>query len=198
MPKNFSAKTPAGIAQIALAVLLVANLVAAYFVIWPLGGSAADLEQQMIALRAQVLQRTNLLKLSRVNVDKIERGKAEGDKFMQSYFLTERSMSSTIVDELNRAAKESKITPKEHAVSMEDIEGSDTLKMMAINGNYQGTYADLIEFINRIDRSDRLLIIESLNATPQQGKELLNISVKMETFVREDPPLRPREEVTGQ
>ena len=121
-----------------------------------------------------------------VDVGQIERGRTQGDQFLGTYFLTARTASSAIVDELNKAAKESKITPKEHSIQLEDIEGSDNLRMMTVNGTYQGTYADLIEFINRIDRSSRLLIIESLAASPQQGKGTLNVVVKMDTFVRDD------------
>jgi Tfp pilus assembly protein PilO len=187
MRKNFSVtKTPAGFARVALYILLGANLIAAYFLLRPLGGSPQELEAQAADLQAQVAQKSALLKLSRANVRKVELGRTEGDRFMQNYFLSERTASSTLIDELSRAAKEAKITPKEHSVQTEDIEGSDTLKMMTINGNYEGTYADLLQFVNRVDRSNRLLIIESLNATPQQAKGMLNVNLKMDTFVRED------------
>jgi hypothetical protein len=70
---------------------------------------------------------------------------------------------------------------------VEPIEGSDDLAMMIITGNYEGTYADLMEFINRLDRSSRLLIIESLNATPQQGGAgVLTVNMKLDAFVRHD------------
>ena len=49
------------------------------------------------------------------------------------------------------------------------VDGSDTLDMMQISANFEGLYPDLIRFINLFDKSDRLLIIESLNATPQQS-----------------------------
>jgi Tfp pilus assembly protein PilO len=189
MPRNFNLQLPkdkVGLAKGAAGVLVLANLVAGYFLLYPPGGSPAELEQQIQTLRAQVLQRTLLLKQTRTNVQKIERGRGEGDQFMKNYFLTPRTASSTLVDELNRAAKEAKITPKEHSIQTEEIEGSDNLKMMTINGNYEGTYADLIQFVNRLDRSQRLMIIESLNATPQQGKGLLNINVKVDTFVRDE------------
>jgi len=189
MLKNFNLqipKDPAGIAKAALVALLLCNLVAGYFVLFPPGGSPKELDEQVTNLRAQVLQRTVQLKLMRAHAEKIQRGRGEGDQFLNTYFLTARTSSSSIVDELSRSAKEAKITPKEHSIQSEDIEGSDTLKMLTINGNYEGTYADLIEFINRIDRSSRLLIIESMNASPQQGKGRLNINVKMNTFVRTD------------
>jgi Tfp pilus assembly protein PilO len=57
---------------------------------------------------------------------------------------------------------------------------------MTITANYEGSYANLMRFIHEIDRSPRLLIIEALNAAPQQGSGILNISMKIDTFVRED------------
>ena len=58
--------------------------------------------------------------------------------------------------------------------------------MMSISANYEGTYANLMRFVHEIDRSPRLLIIEALNAAPQQTGGTLNISMKIDTFVRED------------
>ena len=58
--------------------------------------------------------------------------------------------------------------------------------MMSISANYEGTYANLMRFVHEIDRSPRLLIIEALNAAPQQSGGTLNISMKIDTFVRDD------------
>ena len=66
------------------------------------------------------------------------------------------------------------------------MEGSDTVEMMQIAANYEGGYQDLIQFVNLLDKSDRLLVVESLNATPQQGGAKLNVMLKLDTFVTED------------
>ncbi len=58
--------------------------------------------------------------------------------------------------------------------------------MMSISANYEGTYANLMRFVHELDRSPRLLIIEGLNAAPEQSGGNLNISMKIDTFVRED------------
>lgn len=162
-------RTAVGVARMLIGLLLVLNLIAAFFVWRPIGGSPAELEQQMVELRAQVLQRRVVMERTRQNVAKVQTGRSEGDTFMQTYFLGERTAYSNILGELVRAAQDSKIKPKEHSFNAEPIEGSDNLEMMSITGTYEGTYADLMAFINRLDRSSGLLIIESLNATPQQG-----------------------------
>jgi Tfp pilus assembly protein PilO len=106
--------------------------------------------------------------------------------FLDKYFLPRRAAYSTIVFELNEAAVKAKIRPKESAYSTEPIEGSDSLTMMQISANFEGSYPDLIQFVNLIDKSQRLLIIEGLTATPQQGSGLLNVNLKLDAFVRED------------
>jgi hypothetical protein len=44
-----------------------------------------------------------------------------------------------------------------------------------------------VRFVNLLDKSNRLLVVEGLNATPQQGgAKLLNVMLKLDTFVTED------------
>jgi Tfp pilus assembly protein PilO len=113
-------------------------------------------------------------------------GRGEGDKFMSKYFLPRRTAYSTILTELNDMASQAKVTPRESTSAIEPVEGSDTLQMMQITANFEGDYGSLIRFVNLIDKSNRLLIMESLNATPQQGATKLNVMMRLDMYVRED------------
>jgi hypothetical protein len=177
---------PRAVIRLGLGVLVAANLVAAYFVVRPIGGSAQDLSQQALEMHSQIRQQQGVLDRTRVLVSKIESGRGEGDHFMSSYFLPRRPAYSTIVAELNNLASQAKITPRDSAWALEPVEGSDTLDMLQISANFEGLYPDLIHFINLLDKSNRLLIIESLNATPQQTGGRLNVMLKLDTFVQED------------
>ena len=192
MPRNFSFRLPAGasrdprfLARVVIGVLLVANLFAAYAVFQPLGGSAEELDEQVSAMRLQIQQRQASLQRMRALVAKIEQARQSGDEFLGTYFMDRQTMSSTIVQELSSAAKEAGMRPKEHAFAFDPVEGSDTLSMMTVTGNYEGTYGDLLQFVNRLDKSRRFLILDTLTATPQQGGAALNVNVKLNTFVRE-------------
>ncbi|MDP9114082.1 MAG: type 4a pilus biogenesis protein PilO [Acidobacteriota bacterium] len=187
MAKNFSGA--AGSMRwwrVALLVFLIADLAAAWILLYPPGGSADELEQQLTALQAQTTAKRVLLTSTRQHVAAVEQGRTEGEQFLNQYFLARRTAYSTLLSELVAAADEAKIKPKEHAYSTEPIEGSDDLSMMSISANYEGTYANLMRFVHEIDRSPRLLIIEGLNAAPQATGGTLNISMKIDTFVRED------------
>jgi hypothetical protein len=189
MPKSFSAwpaSNPRTLIRVGLGVLAAANLVALYFVIRPIGGSAQELAQQSLDMRSAIRQQQGVLERTRLLAGKIQSGRGEGDQFMGNYFLPRRSAYSTIIAELNDLAGQSKITPRDSALALEAVDGSDTLDMMQISANFEGLYPDVIRFINLIDKSDRLLIVESLNATPQQSGGRLNVMLKLDTFVRED------------
>ncbi len=191
MPRNSSwnvwpPNSAGAVMRLGLGLLVAANLVAAYFVLRPLGGSPDELRQQATEMRAQIRQQQGALDRMRLLASKIEAGRGEGDNFMSKYFLPRRTAFSVILAELDQVAKETKLTPKESAYAFESVEGSDTLQMMQITSGYEGSYADLIKFVNMIDKSGRLLIMESLNATPQQGGKRLNVMLKLDTFVIED------------
>jgi type IV pilus assembly PilO-like protein len=187
MAKNSKRQGPGAMRQwrIGLGALAALNLIAAALVLFPPGGSAEDLGRQLATLQSQVESRQTLLERTREHAAAVEKGRSEGDEFLGNYFLERRTAYSTLLSELVEAANQSKIKPREHAYSTEPIEGSDSLSMMTITANYEGTYSDLMHFVHEIDRSPRLLIVESLNAAPQQGSNVLSVNMKLETFVRE-------------
>jgi hypothetical protein len=177
---------PRALLRLVVGLLIAANAVAAYFVVRPLGGSPEELRQQAADMRVQIVQKRRIVTRTRDLVSKIEAGRAEGDHFLGHYFLPRRSAYSMIVADLNDLAGQAKVAPKESAFSIEPVDGSDSLVMMQVSANFEATYQDLIHFVNLLDKSDRLLVVESLNATPQQGGAKLNVMLKLDTFVMED------------
>ena len=189
MPRNFNIwppNNPRALIRLGLGALAVANLVALYFVIRPPGGSTQELAQQALEMHSAIRQQQGVLDRTRLLASKIESGRGEGDQFMGNYFLPRRTAYSTIMAELNDLAGQSKITPRDSAYALDAVDGSDTLDMMQISANLEGLYPDVIRFINLLDKSDRLLIIEGLNATPQQSGGRVNVALKLDTFVKED------------
>ncbi len=190
MLRSFSGQGPGSRTQLVLrvsvGVLLVLNLVAAGLLLYPPGGSADDLERQLADLQGQAKAKREALEKTRQHVAAVDLGRSEGEKFLGSYFLPSRARSEQLLSQLGQAAAGSKIKEKDRSIAFEPIDGSDTLSMMSITANYEGEYSDLLHFVHEIDRSPSLMIIESLNAAPQTGSKLLSISMKLDTFVRED------------
>ena len=195
MPRNSKTQAPgakgqrrdvARVFRIVLGVLLGLNLLAAGLVLFPPGGSADDLERELAALQSQVMQKRALVERTRVNVAAIEKAREEGNRFLEQYFLGRRGADSALLSELTEAASKAQIKERDRAQTTEPIEGSDSLSMMTITANYEGAYRNLLNFINELDRSDRLLILESMSAAPQQGSNTLTVSLKINAFIRDD------------
>jgi len=180
----------AQIARIVLGVLVVLNLTVAGLVLYPPWGSAESLEQDLVQLQAQVRQSKMRLEESRRNVAAVEKGRGAADEFLNKYFVTRRTIPSTMLTELDQIAQRTGIKDRGNSFSLDLIDGSETLGMVTITANFEGTYRNLFNFVQEIDKSSSLLIIESLNAAPQQGSNILTVSIKMQAFVREDEPLQ--------
>lgn len=171
--------------KIVLGVLAVANLAAFFLLVKPVGGSASDLEAQLANLQSQIKRQQLSLRGSRDLVGKMEGARGEHDMFMQNYFMDRRTMSSTILTEIKDSAAASGLLAKEHSFAFEPVEGTENLGMMTITANYEGTYANLMKFVNLIDRSKRFLIIDNIQAAPQQQGGKLVSRFKINAFVRE-------------
>jgi type IV pilus assembly protein PilO len=182
--------------RILIGVLLAGNLVAAVFAFKPFGGSAADLREDEMRLSAQLRQAQANLEKSKQHVAKIDIARAQGDKFLARYIMDKREASAVTVEELNKAASEAGIRALPENASYEAIEGSDTLQMMAILAEFQGTYAGLTKLMNLLEKSNRFLIIDymNLNAPQEQNNrpnvaaaaQQVNVSVRLLTFVRDE------------
>ena len=182
---NLSLQDPASIARLAVAVLVLLNLVAVYFVLRPPGGSPDELSEAARVTASQLHQKRIALDRTRVLMTKIRDGREKGDAFLTTYFLPAGKAYSTVYAELVDLAKNAQMTPRESSYSMEPVEGSDTLSMMTVTQALEGKYSDLIRFVNALDKSDRLLIVESLTASPQ-ASGALNVLLRLQTYVRED------------
>ena len=185
--ENIAWREPRIIMRVVLFALVLANLVAFYFVMVPLGGSPEELNARVSSLQQQVsVQRKSMERVGGMST-KMTAARREAEQFEARSFTERRVVYSTLVGEIAKAAQESGIRVKEHALANEDVEGTENLGMITVNANYEGTYGDLIQFVNRVDRSPRFVIIESMSAAPQQGTNLLNVAMKMNIFVRQTP-----------
>ncbi len=178
---------------ITLAALILFDLIFYLFAIGPL--SESDREKVAMAgqLQRQMTERAAQVERLMATVSKVEKARTEGDNLLGSITMPRQTAFSAIVSELDQAGKLAGIELKERGYNVEAIEGSDTLSMMTVTIGLEANYENLVQFLNQLDRSPRFLIVESLGAAPQQSGQQataqqgarLNISVKLDAFVRE-------------
>lgn len=153
MRRSFKIRDSRTIVRGVLGALAAANLVAAGLVLFPPGGSAEQLERERVTLEAQLRTQQSRLEITRQHASAVEKGRTQGDDFLKKYFLENRTAFSTLLTELESAAKSTKLKPRENAYALQPVEGSDTLSMMSVTAAYEGTYQDLMHFVYELDRS---------------------------------------------
>lgn len=174
--------------RIALGSLLLLNIIALVLAFFPPGGSPESLESDLAAARRVLAARQQTAAALKKNAAKVALARTETEKFMSMRFLDRRTAYSTLEIALADAAKAAGIQPKDRSYGYEPVEGSDTLAVATINANFEGTYADLIEAVHAIDKSQRLVILDSLQAQPVQGGPgMLSINMKLFAFLRQTP-----------
>jgi type IV pilus assembly protein PilO len=199
MPRNSKIALPRGLSsarasfsdpkfvvRLCLGVLLAANLVAAAFAFHLFDPSPEVLRQELASAIAQRTAAQARLVRSRSLAANTDRGKNEGEQFLNTYMATRKFAYSTIIKELLAAAKEAGIDKAGDQISLNPIPGSDDLDMMSITMTLEPKYGQLVRFINLLDRSPRFLIIESLTVAPRSKSDILTVNVKLDTFVKDD------------
>jgi len=178
--------SPEVLVRAALGVLLVGNLVAAGFAFHWWGDSPQSLESKIESTRQQIIVARGGLTRAKGMSAKIALAREQGGSFLGSYMTPRKSTYSTILGELNHMAETAGVKPKDATINAERIEGSSSLSQLTITAGYEADYQSLLKFVNLLDRSERFLIIESLSAAPQSGTGKLIVSIKLDTFVRDD------------
>jgi type IV pilus assembly protein PilO len=180
-------KEPRVMVRLVLGLLLIANLVAAGFAFNIFGPSPEGLNQSLVSAEAQLQSDQGRLTRTRVLASKIGKGKTEGDTFLANYFTSRRYTYSTVLSEIREIATTAGMKTQEGTLASPDpIEGTDELSMVTISINFEGTFPQLVKFVNLLDRSPRFLIIESMQAAPQPKGDILNTNFKLHVFVKDD------------
>jgi hypothetical protein len=178
--------TTAQIARIALGVLLAINLVGVGLVLYPPGGSAESLDAERESLRQRLTAAKAELELSKKRAEAVKQGQGASDEFVNRYFVPRRAIPSTLLRELGQIAQKAGVKDRGTSYSGELIEGSDVLGLQNIAASFEGNYRNLLNFVREVDRSDSLLIIESLNAIPVSEGKALQVQMKLQGFSKED------------
>ncbi len=194
MPRNFDwfLASPYGTRgarfwlQLTGAGLALLNGVALFFYLAPPGGSRRQLAEESLQIRNQIAAtRGKALKLRSVAA-KVQLGSTESLDFESKYFLRKRVAYADVIAEIQRMAETSGLQERDAVFTEDPIEGSSDLSILNSTANYEGTYASLIRFLNEVDHSPMLMILENLQAAPQQKSGQIATSIRFQAIVRDD------------
>ncbi len=121
----------------------------------------------------------------RSSVGKVAAAQEEGGPLLEELTFERQRTFSELLTELGDAAEAAGVEIRETDYAAEEISGNESLGMVSVTANFRGRYENLVQLLNRLDRSTDFLIVESLGARPRQDTGDLQISMRIDTFVRE-------------
>ena len=173
--------------QIAGLVLALFNGIALYFYLDPPGGSRTELTAEGEQVRTEIVStRSMAVKLKNV-AEKVQVGGTESSDFETRYFLPKRAAYAAVIAEIQRMAQGSGLKERDAVFSEEPIEGTADLTLLTSTANYEGSYDNLMRFLYEVDQSQMLLMLDNLQAAPQQRGGQISTSIRFQTIVLETP-----------
>ena len=176
--------------QSAVGALALLNLVALYFYIAPPGGTRAELTAQSQHLRTQVAAaRGQTNKLKRVST-RVQLGGEQSVNFESQYVFPKRQAYEAVIAEIQRMAQGANLNQREGTWSEEAIEGTPDLTVLTNTTNFEGSYPSLMKFLYEVDRSSKLLMLDTLTATPQKAGQV-TAQMKFQAIIRDIEAAQP-------
>ncbi len=172
--------------QATAGVLGVLNAIALFLYLYAPGGSQKELAQEGVQVQRQIAEtRSKAVRLKTIAA-KVELGNTEATEFQRVYFLPKRAAYEKVIAEIQRMAQAAGLQEREAVYNAEPIEGTDDLSVLNTTAAFEGSYDSLMRFLHEEDRSPMLLILDALQAAPQQRGGQISAQIRFQTIVQED------------
>lgn len=172
----------------ALVVLLLADAALLYQK-WRSGGDGSRaMQEQRDELRAQEKLLGADVRRVRAIRDRLPEVRQQCDEFFAQQFLQAKGGYSIVVADLSNIAEKAgleatSVTFKERALDKRDV------TEVAISAAVEGSYSNLVKFINGIERSENFYLLDSLSLTSAAGGEI-KLTLALRTYFRAAPESR--------
>lgn len=187
MGSSYSAKTRGRKRRVVAVLIALAIFDAAFWLlaVGPAATRTEDREAAVAALEAQVQQKRDSVAALRESSQRLTAARTEGDELLAELTFDRERTFSELLTELGDAATAAGVEMRETDYAAEPIDGNESYGMVSVTANFRGRYENLVRLLNRLDRSSDFLIVESLGARPREDTGDLQISMRIDTFVRE-------------
>lgn len=165
--------------------LVILNLATMFLFFFPPGGSRSDLNEELLQTRNEIQvrgrQSVRLQSVSR----RIVAGSLQGADFKSRCILPKRVAYGQVIEEIQRMSKAASLEERDGVFSEEPIEGTVDLSLLNMTANYQGSYDNLMAFLSEADHSPMLLMLDNLQASPQQKGDQIDVSIRFQAVIRD-------------
>jgi Tfp pilus assembly protein PilO len=165
--------------KIAIAAMVVADVIAAGVLFSPLVGSAESRRAQMRQLSAELHKKTHDVEPLR-NIDKkIVLAKDQIGEFYKDRFAAK---DSELLTELGKLAAENGVRIQQAKYKEEDPETPGVVPV-ALEVSFAGNYLQLVRFINTMERSKMFFTVDSVDLAGE-GSGAVRLQIGLHSYLR--------------
>ena len=164
-------------ARIAIAALVVVDVVAVVMLFSPLVGSERSRREQLDQLWQELQRKTHEAEPLKDVDKKIALASHQIDDFYQTRLPAQ---DSAIYEELGKVAKQNGVRIGQIRSKAKDTE-SVGLRPVEIQADFSGDYLQLVRFINSLERDPLFFIIDSVELGGEQAG-MVRLQLKLETY----------------
>jgi Tfp pilus assembly protein PilO len=151
----------------------------------PAATRTADREAAVSAIESLVQQKRDSVAKLRESTERVAGAREKGEELLGELTFDRDRTFSELLTELGNAATAAGVEMRETDYASEEIAGNEKYGMVSVTANFRGRYENLVKLLNRLDRSSDFLIVESLGARPREDTGDLQITMRIDTFVRD-------------
>ena len=166
-----------------LFLLLVADAAAyAGWVRRPAGQPEMD-PAELVRLEREVEARaTEVARLERVR-EQAPRLRPRLEAFAVEHLLAERTAYSRLAADLEQAARQAGVQLGQVSYDTREEKSQPDLVRVEITTSVEGSYADLLEYLGALERSERLYLIDELNVAGVRGGRV-RLELRLAAYLR--------------
>jgi Tfp pilus assembly protein PilO len=165
--------------QIAIAAMIVVDLMALAVLFSPLVGSAESRRVTMTELSAELQKKKHEVEPLKGIDKKIVLAKGQISQFYQERFAPS---DSNLLSELGKLASENGVRVLQAKYKQEEPTTAGIIPT-EIEGNFSGDYLQLVRFINALERSKQFFTVDSISLAGESSGPV-KLDVKIHSFVR--------------
>lgn len=135
----------------------------------------ADLQARHAEMERKVQELRNLSQ-------KIQTAIQNGQQFTNASFLPRRSAFSAMLTSLEKLAVANRLRPEDDTFQQNPSDNQLGLENVEVHLTLEGEYADVVRFINQLEREDLFWIVRDLEVTGGGGPQL-RLNLRAETYL---------------
>jgi len=171
----------------AVALLLGLNGLAFFAYTLPRTLQVRNATARAAALREEIAGERAMFEARRSEVEAVRANAADSARFYREVVRGERADLLALLEDVEALAAQPALTASARSYGLEEVPGAP-LTRVAVNLSLKASYEELVDFLDRVERSPRFLTVDRISLSGGGAEGQANLRVEMSAYLNGAPP----------